>query len=231
MNIGICGKENTDMMQIMQILQEYADMASMKLELSYFLEKEELLEAVKQKNNIDVVFLEIESDFKESISMASSINVEYPECQIVFYSKSLQYATEVYGTVHTYFVLKDELPKRVEEIFRRILEEQKEKQKRIQLSVIGGTKLILSPEEIIYFERTKRITRVVSIYGIYEIRDKLDDVMTKILPKDFFRCHNSYIIGISSIREITKNHFIMVNGDSVTISRSYKKLAEKMFWE
>lgn len=223
MKIAIYGKEKTDVQQIMQTIKAYTDTAVMGVQLYCFNEAQELFQSMDLQREMDVVFQEIGSDIKKSLSVASAINKNYRECQIVYYSKDLHYATEVYSTVHTYFVLKDEIEKRMDEIFRRILETQNEKHPKIQFSIIGGTKLILSPQDIIYFERSKRITRVVSVYGIYEIRDKLSDIMNTVSQKDFFRCHNSYVIGIAAIREITRTHFVMSNGDSVIISRSYKK--------
>ena len=49
--------------------------------------------------------------------------------------------------------------------------------------------MILAPEDILYFERSGRVTKMVTVWGNYEIWDKLKDVMTKLSEVDFVRCH------------------------------------------
>lgn len=229
MKIGIYDTDKDLCEQAKEIIKTYAEHTLTDIKIHIFHKKNEMILHGTLTSPLDVLFLSLDSDNRNGIDIAKEINKIAPECQIVYYSDDIKHATEIYTTVHTYFVLKTELEKRIEEIFHKILTLKQEKRRRHIFSVIGGRKVILSSEEIIYFERVKRITKIVTGFGIYEIRDKLDDLITQLPPKDFFRCHNSYIVYLPAVREITKSSFIMSNQDNIVISRKYLKEAKELF--
>lgn len=230
MNIGIYGKDSLWQKKAKEIIGEHLRQISLDGMIYCYTKKDSLLEIETENQRMaDVLFLDLDygenrdSDGGNGIDMAALINKKWPECQIVYCSENLNYATEVYSTVHTYFVLKEQLANRIENIFQRIFWELRQRKKRMVFSVIGGKKISLLPEEILYFERVKRITRIVSSFGEYEIRDKLDSIAEKLPQREFLRCHNSYIINRFAVYEKGKNCFVMRNGDNVAISRSYVK--------
>lgn len=229
MRIGIYDSDKCWCEQIKAIVEDYAKQILFDVKVHTFGKKTEIMNHGTSVSFPDVLFLSMDEDGTNAIDIAKEINEKSKECQVVFYSDNLKYVTEVYSTVHTYFVLKDQLEERIGEIFHKIFEKQREKKKRHIFSVIGGKKVVLSSEEIIYFERVKRTTRVVSSFGTYEIRDKLDDLITSLPQQDFFRCHNSYIVYLPAVREVSKGNFVMCNHDTVAISRSYLKAVKELF--
>lgn len=130
-------------------------------------------------------------------------------------------------------MLKNQVEKRIEEVLNKTVDKVvlnfKKANKRILLSVIGKGQILVSPEEIFYFERRKRTTVVVTSVGIYEIRDRLDDLQKILYPDEFIRCHISYIVHLSGVRIFEENAFLMKNGNWVPISRSYTKIVKKLF--
>ena len=87
----------------------------------------------------------------------------------------------------------------------------------------------LSPGDIYYLERTERKTRLVTAWGEYEIKDRLDTCETYLTRPDFLRCHNSYIVYLPNVKEYKKGIFSMKNGDRLTISRAYEKETKAAF--
>lgn len=231
MKIGIYGENSIWREKAAAIVETYAKQILSDISIYYYSGKEELLECDKQNRIPEVLFLDMDLKDENGIEVVKEVNEKLPECLIVYYSENINYATEVYCTDHIYFVLKEQFSKRIEDIFQRIFWEQRHRQKRLIFSAIGGKKVALLPEEIIYFERIKRITRVVTSYGDYEIRDKLDSILEKLPEREFIRCHNSYIVCRGAIYEKQKSCFVMKNGDNVTISRSYIKTMKDYFEE
>lgn len=229
MKIGIYDIDKKSGEKIKNIVEQYTKQFLMEAQTACISEKSEQNFLETQKIFPDVLFLAMADDGREAIEIAKKVNEKRQECQIVYYSDNLDYATEVYSTVHTYFVLKEQLEARIEEIFQKIIEKHREQKKRYIFSVIGGKKVILAPEEIIYFERVKRITKVVSSFGTYKIRDRLDDLITQLPSQSFFRCHNSYIVYLPAVREVDSGNFIMSNQDTVAISRSHLKAVKELF--
>lgn len=228
MNIVIYDEDDSWRERSKEIIGKYMKQVTNEIGIYCCRTRETLMEAEVLGEDREILFLDLDSENENGIEMAKAVNKKWPECQIIFYSENLKYATEVYHAVHTYFVLKEQLEDRIAEIFVRIFEKKNQRKKRILFSVIGGKKISLLTEEILYFERTKRVTRIVSVLGNYETRDKLDSIAEKLPEKDFLRCHNSYIVNRLAICEKQKNYFVMRNGDNVAISRSYVKAIREL---
>ena len=99
--------------------------------------------------------------------------------------------------------------------------------------VHGKAHLILAPEEIVWLERDKRITRIVSTRGEFITNEKLSLLMERLPVLDFVRCHNSYIVYIPAVKVYRKDMFIMKDGRKILISRGYEEKTRKAFerWE
>ena len=136
------------------------------------------------------------------ITLAGQINGIWPECQIIFVAEDLSSAVDAYETDHAYYILKDQ----VADLIERVL---------------------LAANEIIYFERRKRVTVVRTTVGTYEVRDRLDVLEKMLFPEEFVRCHTSYIVYLPAVRAVEGNSFLMQDGSWVPISRGYQKMVKR----
>ena len=134
---------------------------------------------------LEAIFMDVDLGEENGIVLAGKINKRWKNCQIIYLTNYLSYATETYHTEHTFFVLKEQFQDRIGEVFGKILHTIEQKSERLAFSVIGGKEVILAPEDILYFERSGRVTKMVTVWGNYEIWDKLKDVMTKIVRSGF----------------------------------------------
>lgn len=227
MVIGICDDDKTWRQRAKRLLKNWFENAEKEVEVLCFAQGGELLEYVGAA--LDVLFLDIELGEDNGIAIARRVNEKWKHCQIVYLTNFLFYATEVYHTEHMFFVLKEQFERRLEEIFQKLFHQMQQKERILLFSVIGGNRLCLAPDEILYLERLRRVTRVVTVWGDYAIWDKIDVLEQKLPKPDFLKCHNSYIVYLPAIREQQKNEFLMKNGDRITISRSYLKKAKDGF--
>lgn len=163
------------------------------------------------------------------IDAAQLINRKWPDCQVVYLTNYLFYATEVYHTTHIFYVLKERFESRIDEIFTKILHEQQQRNKKLIFSALGGHRIVLAPEDILYFERRRRTTIITAACGVYEIRDKLSDLEALLPPLDFVRCHNSYLVYLPAVRELESGAFLMENGVRIPISRGCAEKAKNAF--
>lgn len=95
--------------------------------------------------------------------------------------------------------------------------------------MIKGERLLLELDEILYFERRKRITVIVTTIGVCETWDKLDSIQQSISSDEFVRCHASYLVRLSAVRSLEENDFRMIDGSLVPISRGYIKNVKDKF--
>ena len=227
MRAGICDDDSKWYQCAKEIIEGYGKKTDTKIEILYFPQGESL--EVYEGDPLDVIFMDVNLGEENGIVLAGKINKKWRNCQIIYLTNYLSYATETYHTDYTFFVLKEQFKDRIGEVFGKILHNMEQKSERLAFSVIGGKEVILAPEDILYFEQSGRMTRIVTVWGNYEIWDKLKDVKGKLSEVDFVRCHNSYIVYMPAVRELGKGCFILKNGTKIMISRSHMKGVKAAF--
>lgn len=165
MRIGICDDDKVWCGTAERILDNFFEQLGREGEVFCFYTEEELL--AYKGVPLDILFLDIQlrEDKGEGISLAAKINEKWKTCQIAYLTNYLFYATEVYNTSHIFFVLKQQFEQKLPEIFRKIFHQMEQKDKKLVFSVIGKEKVCLAPEEIYYFERSRRATVISSVWG------------------------------------------------------------------
>ena len=84
---------------------------------------------------------------------------------------------------------------------------------------------------LLYFERDKRVTYVVTMEKEYTVDDKIQEIEERIAREDFVRCHTSFLVNFSYVKECTKKKMLLENGKIVDVSRSYWKKTEDAYVE
>lgn len=228
MRIAICDDDKLWCEKAKQLLDSFFEQNGEKTEILSFYTSEELLDY--QGSSIDLVFMDIELKEKgEGIITAGRLNEKWKHCQIVYLTNYLFYATEVYHTKHVFYVLKEQFEKKLGEIFHKIYHEQEQFHKKYTFFVKGGLEISVLAKDIYYFEREKRMTKMTTAWGVYEIWDKIEDIYQKLPTVDFVRCHNSYIAYFPYVREIRKDDILMEDGAALPISRNYRKNVKQAF--
>lgn len=229
LRIGICDDEEVWHRKAEDIINRYSEKIKCDVELFFFYNKEQLLAYDGQP--LDSVFMDIELDKDNGIDIASLLNKKWPSCPIVYVTNFIFYATDSYSTEHIYFVLKERFEQKIGAIFEKITREREQKQTKLVFEVIGEAnhKVSVSPSEILYFERNKRRTRIHTLWGIYEVWEKIDNIEKRLPELDFVRCHNSFIVYLPATREITANSIVMEDGTIIAISRNYAMHTKTVF--
>lgn len=224
---GICDDDIKWREKAKKLILNYGKKTGTVIEVFCFQGKEDLEN--HEGEPLEVLFMDISLKAESGIDLAAEISKKWKKCQIVYLSNYIYYATEVYQTPHIYFVLKEQFEERIGEVFLKVFHALEQKRNNLVFSVIGNKEISFAPEDFLYFERNKRVTYLHTVWGIYEMWDKLDEIM-KALPKvDFVRCHNSYIVYLPAVKEMMKGCFILKDGAKIMISRSYAKVVKAAF--
>ena len=231
LRIGICDDEINWLQKARDIINRYIYSIDLEVEVILFQSKEDIL--TYEEETLDAVFMDIELKDGNGIQTVSDLQGKWKETMIVYLTNYLFYATDAYETEHIYFVLKEEFEKRIGSVFDKILNIKNRADKKLKFKLIGGSakEVVLSSNEIFCFERDKRRTIIHTSCGTYEIWEKIAD-LEKVLPqKEFVRCHNSYIIYLPAIREISSNNVTMKDDSEIPISRFYAAQMKEKFAE
>lgn len=227
MLVGICDDDKNWEKNASDIIEEYARKASQEIEIQYFPDGDSLFNY--QGEPIEALFLDIELGDQNGIDLAERVHDKWAECLVIFLTNYISYATDVYRTEHIWFAVKEQFQNRVGEIFDKIYRNREKQKRQLRFICTNKQMVCLAPDDIYYLERNERKTRLVTVWGNYEIKDKLDDCETYLAKPDFVRCHNSYIVYLPNVKQYTKGIFHMKNGDKLTVSRAYEKETKVAF--
>ncbi len=225
MKIYICDDDTLWLETCKAILEQYAVDNGVECTIHNFADGKELLKA----EPCDILFLDIELNTENGISIASRLNQEWTDCQVVYVTDYIAYATEVYHTNHAFYMLKDQFEQRIDEIFDKVFHEQAQKKHKLNFNLIGGTVLSIYPCDLLYFERFRRTTRIITVHGRFETSESLISIEKRLPSLDFGRCHNSYIVYFPAVFMKRKDGFKISNGDEVVISRHYQNNMKTAF--
>lgn len=220
-----------DVLQAKDVFERAKNYFGESAEISVYNSGAELKTAALNGQKPDIAVLDIELSENESgIDVGKCLNIFAPKCKIIYLTGHIEYCTSVYESEHEYFVLKTLIDEKLPLAFARASETVDKGKKIICLESKSG-KTLLEADGIIYVERVRRKSIITCFDGTYETPEPLEDILVKIKADGFVRCHNSYVVNLKNVRQYRSSEFIMKNGESVIVSRSYKKNVDKDFFD
>ena len=79
-----------------------------------------------------------------------------------------------------------------------------------------------------YIESDKRVAIIHEKDIVRKIYAKLNE-LEELLPKQFIRCHQSYIINLDKVRELNSHEFVLNTGERIPISQLKYKETKNLF--
>ena len=224
-HIAICDDDSAQLKKteklIMQAIAQYSP------EIDRFSDGTELLKAMQNSDYVpDLAVLDIYMPKCSGIEVAKRLNELAPECRIIFLTSYLGYATDVYETRHSYFILKAELTDRIEAALAKALAETTE---NLRLCFREGrTVKIVPASEVLYLERNLKKTTIALSSGVeHTTPAKAEELLKGVNKGMFVHCHQSYWVNLEKVTSMTADSFILSNGMEIPISRSQKKEVKK----
>ncbi|MEF9992526.1 MAG: LytTR family DNA-binding domain-containing protein [Romboutsia sp.] len=186
---------------------------------------EELLS--KYPNDIDLLFLDIQMQDLNGMDTARKIREFDNNVEIIFATSVLDYVCEGYEVNAYRYMLKpidynvfeNNMGKCIENIIKK---------KNDYLTIIDKSKLIkIKFDDILYIETSKRQLIIHTTSGCELIKMSMRK-LEKLLNKDFFRCHNSFIVNLEKVNKIEVSD-IYINNATIPISKHrIKQLKAKL---
>lgn len=174
-----------------------------------------------------IFLMDIVLPHHDGIELAKKINETIKGSVIIFITGYIQKAADIYDANHCYFIYKPDLEKRLPIALDKAMNEIKLFKQSLLIRVQGNT-IILSLNDIIYFERHLRKTVIYLTYKKIETYESFSSLQPK-LTTHFLECHRSFIINLDKVKEYHRDHFIMCNDMNIPISRSHEKKTKQDF--
>ncbi len=194
-----------------------------------------LLEKVKASQNTGIYFLDIDLNSNmNGMKLAQQIRLYDPRGFIIFITahSELSYMTFQYRVEAMDFVLKDnpaEAKVKLRECLLNAMERhtlQTNKTHKVYTLEIGGRKISVDYEDILFFETSSNIHKVILHAKDRQIEfpSTLKE-LTGVFDSNFVRCHRAFLVNKNNIKEVdTKNRIIhFANGETCLMSTRMMK--------
>lgn len=197
----------------------------------------------------DVVFLDVDMPERTGVECARMIQDRDPACILIFATAHEEYMGDAFEVYAFDYLVK---PFRLERLDRTLsrVKEIRDKQRaaempkpaivrnaagRLMLKHRDGVSF-LSMNDIVLIQREDRATVLYAAGGRrYVTGETLSETEARLDPDVFFRCHKSYIINLSRIRDISPygrwTYIVRLDGtdhDALITYEKYEEL-ERMF--
>ncbi len=222
MNIIICDDEQKDAEHAKRVLLTCEAVNEADITIVTPQELRLMLEVGDIACDIAIMDIEYTGQNFDGIALSREINQKLPVCQIIYLTWVLEFAPEVYDTVHCYFVLKENMEKMLPRAMEKAFQVYRDQEEHdiYELREHGKT-VYLRQSDIEYIERQER--RVIlhtknQEYCCYQSLAKI----AKQLGRNFLRCHGGYIINYNYIQVCKRETVEMTSGVELPIGRTYR---------
>lgn len=232
LKIAICDDEITIVEQIRQYLEDVEKSISRQLEIVEFYSGVKLVEAVADKDNFDIIFLDIEMDIMNGIHTALKIREIDINVLLIYVSSHEGYFQQLFEVEPFRFIKKPVNKKVFIDIFLKATQRLDMKVKDFHFQY--NKSIIKIPlKEIMYFDSERRTINIHTENKIYTYYDKLDSVEKNVKNDNivFIRIHKSYLINYQYIKQWEYTQVTLYNGFSFQISEDRRKKIRKIYME
>lgn len=210
----------------LKLLQEYVEQVDF---LDLLFSSPDPIDALNYVNNnpVDLVFLDINLPSLSGLELAPLFQ---KEVQIIFTTAYSQYAAQSYEYSAIDYLLKPITFVRFLKAVQKIKNEQPKKiDSEIRDDIVLNSFLVRSGKKIIplqwsdlyFLEGMKEYVLLVSATSRTMVYKRMKD-FEEIIPSDFERIHNSFIINTKFIQRIEDNHVFILD-KAIPIGKKYKE--------
>ncbi len=178
-------------------------------------------------------FLDIElENGLNGIELAKEFRDQYPNTSLVFVTAHMRYCEQVFEASPDAMLVKPVSRQSLERALS-LIEKKHSDSGVISISTGINSAQTLNADEICYAES---LLRKVTVYGtdlkvLAVFRGiKLSELHER-LPKQFVRCHQSFIVNLGCVSGISRYSFTLRNGQSIPISQSRFKDMRRRYIE
>lgn len=176
---------------------------------------------------LDILYIDIKINRVNGITIAKTMQEQNPNLRIVYVTAYSEYSEDIFRTTPTYLLLKPIKKEKLQESLKKAMEERDDKEK-IKTFCIKGKIFNVKLNNIKYIESNKRVVIIYEKDFKRKIYAKLND-FEKILPTQFIRCHQSYIVNLGQAKELNSHEFVLNTGEKVPVSQAKYRETKNTF--
>lgn len=222
MNIALCEDEEEQQKILKKLVSEWMVQTGLAANTYFFTSGEQFLASWDSGIDYDIVFFDIHLAGMDGMKTARKIRERDELLTLVFLTSRIEYVLKGYEVNAWRYLIK---PVHASEFFQ-CLNKAKEMSDRNQEVLILHNEnryCKVGYDSVWYLESFGHSVDIHTSTRTYTMRVGISQMEAK-LPKQFFRCHRSYLINLNYVQEVTEQQ-VKVGEDWVPISaKRYKEL-------
>lgn len=225
-HIAICDDDKIFCEQFKDCVETVVKKLNIECNISIWYKGSELQHYLMNKNQVDLLFLDIMLLESNGVSIGKFIREHLLDfqMQLVYISIEQGYAMQLFETEPMDFLVKPIDKKQVEKIFLRFLKQKSVMGKMFTFMEDRGDAK-LPYDSIWYFQSMNHKVVIHTAEGQREFYGKLSDV-ENIAPDYFIRIHKSYLVNETYVNRFHYDKVILRNNQKLTISKSYRSVVQ-----
>lgn len=221
MRIAVCDDNREMLMILKSTLNTLFGQYTADFQIVCFISGKALLEA-HNKNNFDIVFLDIDMPDVTGFDVAKAIRDEFSKCYIIFITSHSELVYDSFDFQPFDFIRKnskDSMVKSLNHVVKKLMFHSKQNE-TFAFEDEFSRSHIVPIRNIIYLESEKHYINfyVSSQDTPFRMRATIKDCEDKFEKYDFIRIHKSYIVNLRYVEFIDKSN------DEVALKTVNKKL-------
>lgn len=226
LKIAICDDDVNFSGKLENMLLEIKRTEHIELELEVYFDGEELVEDVcKKGKRYDLIFLDIEMAKMDGIVAAKEIRKSDDLTELIYVTSHESYSVEAYNVHPFQFIVKPICYDTVHKHFMSAYDKLTSGPDYF-ICEFKTHAHILRMSEIMYFKSNRRVLQAYVVDGkTYPFYGKMDDLEERLMREkvDFWRIHQSYLVNVRYIDDISYDKIVLKNGKPLSISEKRRK--------
>lgn len=233
MKIAVCDDDKLLTGEIDGQLQRIQQKMGISFETDIFFDGETLWEAIEKHGSYDIIYLDIEMENMDGITVARKIREQDPYTILLFVSSYDSYYEQLLEVEPLRFLRKPINPEKFEEYFKIAYGRLMNLDERLHFEF--NKRLYQIPyRSIMYMESRRRVIHLIENGGQeYRFYMKMNDLMQEIsrVGHMFIRIHCSYVVNYYYIKTFGASEVVLLNGEVLPVSIEYKNEAMKFYMD
>ena len=223
--IVICDDSDTDRQYVSGLVNRWAADADHAVQISSFVSAENFLFHYADKNDYDILLLDIEMGPMDGVTLAKRIRQENELVQIVFLTGFPDFIAEGYEVSALHYLMKPVAREKLFAVLDKAAQNLNKNERQICISFDRQMEF-LPLSKITYIEAQKQYVVVHTEKQEYRMKASLADT-EKELDEYFFKCQRSFIVNLRHVLRICSDSVALKNGAEVPISRGMAQKISK----
>lgn len=218
--IALCDDEQRFCNELEHMIKGYFENKSESGTVNIYQNPELMLHEIsQQREDYDLLLLDIQMEQQNGIDTAKRIREMGYEGIIVFITACKEYAVEGYCVAAYRYLLKPVTEKELSQVLDYARKEKEKRQNCVLVRVLKETKRI-PINEIYYIEMYGHRMLIHTRTEVLETRISLKEFI-KALGTGFCQIHKSYMISLEHVKNYKNDSIQLENGDELPLSRNY----------